>query len=236
MVICIIQARMGSTRLPGKSLMDLNGRPSLDWVYKRVCQSKLIDKVIVATSEDSIDDEIEKFCIDNKIHCFRGDNLDVLDRYYKCASHYKASVVVRVTGDCPLIDPEVIDKAISKYLDASSDVVYVSNVTERTYPDGLDVEVFSYESLKEAWTNARLDSEREHVTPYIRNNFNNITILNDENYSSIRLTLDYEEDYTKLDLMLKNISPNGEMFGLKDIVKFLNENPEIDLINKKHFS
>jgi len=165
-IIAIIQARMGSSRFPGKTLADLAGRPMLSRVVERVSQSRAIDKVVVATSIAVGDDPIAEFCAKEGVLCFRGSEDDVLDRFYRAAKEHGADVVVRITADCPLIDAAVIDRVVERF--QSGDCDYASNVLHYTYPDGLDTEVFSMAALAEAWREAKKPSEREHVTPYLR--------------------------------------------------------------------
>ena len=165
-IVAIVQARMGSTRLPGKVLADIAGRPMLWHVVKRVRRAITLQQVIVATSTATADDAVAAFCRAHEIECYRGSENDVLDRYYRAAQSFGAEIVVRVTGDCPLIDAEVIDDVIRVFLADQCD--YASNTLRITYPDGLDTEVFSFAALEKAWRQARLASEREHVTPYLR--------------------------------------------------------------------
>lgn len=157
---------MGSTRLPEKVLKPIQGRPMLAWVVGRTNAASLLDKTVVATSTKSHDDEVEAFCADQEIPCFRGAEQDVLDRYYQAATKYDADTVVRITADCPLISPSFIDRTIRVYNE--SGVAYASNKIDYAQPDGLDVEVFGYQALRTAWEEATADPEREHVTLYIR--------------------------------------------------------------------
>src|ERR1017187_648665 len=164
--VAIIQARIGSTRLPGKVLADILGHPMLWRVVDRVRQAQKVDQVIVATTSATRDDALAEFCQAHQIECFRGDEQDVLDRYFQAARKSGATTIIRITADCPLIDPGVIDRVVGIYQQGGFD--YVSNTIEVTYPDGLDTEVFSFASLEQAWQEATKTSEREHVTPYLR--------------------------------------------------------------------
>ena len=148
-VVAIVQARMGSTRLPGKVLMDISGWSMLWHVVNRVRQAKWVDKVVVATSGSVSDDPVATLCEQEGIPCFRGSEDDVLDRYYQAAKWIGANVIVRITADCPLIDPYVVDDVVKHYVDGDYD--YVSNTAPPTFPDGLDIEVFSFEALERAW-------------------------------------------------------------------------------------
>jgi spore coat polysaccharide biosynthesis protein SpsF len=143
-IIAIIQARMGSDRLPGKVLLPIMGKPMLWHVVNRTNQSRLLNKVVVATTKKSKDDIITEFCRKNGISCYRGEEFDVLDRYYKAAKLYKADIVVRITSDCPLVDPALLDKTIKAYIENMKSLDGASTALKRTYPRGLDIEVFSF--------------------------------------------------------------------------------------------
>src|SRR5688572_19407522 len=166
MNLAIIQARLGSTRLPNKVLLTLAGKTVLEHVINRVRASKFINEVIVATTISSNDLEIISFCAKNKIRVFVGSEHDVLDRYYQAARLLQPDNVVRITSDCPMIDPEIIDEIGKKHLEEKAD--YSSNTLDETYPDGLDAEIISFKALKTAWEQATLPSDREHVTPFIK--------------------------------------------------------------------
>ena len=223
---------MGSSRLPGKVMKDLGGKPAIFQVVDRVLRSKLIDHVVVATTDKPVDDELaaafEGYL--EKVSIFRGDEDDVLDRYYKAATEAKANIIVRVTGDCPLHDAEVIDRTIQLYLD--SDIDYASNSLELTYPDGLDTEVFSYEALKEAWEKADMTSEREHVTPYIHKNPHLFKQGNDKyhrNISHMRWTVDTQEDYELAKKVYEKLGPG--YFGMEQIVELFESDPDLLKVN-----
>jgi len=169
MIGCIIQARMSSTRLPKKVMLKIGEKPVLWYVYNRVKLSKKVNEIIIATSSDKSDDPIEKFCREENIKFFRGSLEDVLDRFYYAAKRFNFEYILRITADCPLIDREIMDKGIDLHFASSNpENTYTSNTLEYTFPDGLDIEIFSFKLLEEAWKNAKLKSEREHVTPYIR--------------------------------------------------------------------
>lgn len=231
MIVAIIQARMGSTRLPGKVLKDIEGHSMLWHVVSRVRQAETVDKVIVATTENLSDDPVAAFCDQAGILCFRGSEDDVLDRYYQAASWIGAQTVVRITADCPLIDPMVMDRVVRAYLGGEYD--YVSNSIERTYPDGLDTEVFSFEALDRAWREAKLMSEREHVTPYIWKNeqlFRQHKVTQEKNLSALRWTVDEPEDLLFVRQIYKYQA--GQIFLMEDVVKLLEEHPEFIGINE----
>ena len=196
MILAILQARMSSSRLPGKVLKKINNKPILQYEIERILQSKYIDKLVIATSTNKEDDEIENFAKSIGIECYRGDLDNVLKRYYDCALYYKADIIVRVTGDCPVIDPEVIDAVIETFKTTNAD--YASNTIERTFPDGLDVEVFSFEILKKVYLQAKDKDDLEHVTKYIYTHpeqFKIVSYKNDIDYSYIRWTLDTIDDF-----------------------------------------
>ena len=229
-VVAIIQARMGSTRFPGKMLKLLGDKPLIWHVVHRVQQATLVDKVVLATSVNKNNKPLVKEVKSYGVDCFVGDENDVLDRFYQCAKKFKVKTIVRVTGDCPFIDPEIIDAVISLFKNNTLD--YASNVLPPTYPDGLDVEVFSFAALEKAWKEAKLQSEREHVTPYIWKNehiFKRMTHINNENLSSIRLTVDEEKDLVLVNTIIKKIGKSD--FRLKDIMKVIQENPSFLKIN-----
>lgn len=232
-IVAIIQARMGSTRLPGKVLKKINDKSLLEYQIERVSYSKLINEVIVATTVNEADDSIDTFCQSKNIKIFRGSEEDVLSRYYFASKQTNADVIVRLTADCPVIDPVVIDEVIDSFI--SNDFDYVSNTLERTYPRGMDTEVFSYFSLEEAYNNAILPFEREHVTPYIYKNPSKFSLYNvafsvDE--SAHRWTVDTEEDFLLIKKIINSLYSNGKIFSLRDMLVLLFENPEWKKINE----
>lgn len=238
MVYAIIQARMGSSRLPGKIFMNFCDKPDIYHVYTRLRQSKKVEKIIVATTNDEKDNKVEIFCKENGISYFRGSESDVLDRFYKCSKYFgikKTDTIVRITADCPLLDFELVDKLIVFF--EKNDFDYVSNVEIPTYPDGLDIEVFKFESLEKAWIEAKKSSEREHVTPYIRENKNVFRIGSYENkcdLSGYRWTLDEIEDYELINKIYEDLYRENEFFLTDDILKLLEKNPDLKKINDKY--
>lgn len=239
MIGIIIQARTGSTRLPMKVLLPLpyNSKTTvLEQVIKRCKASELADVVIVATTTRPLDNKIVDIAIRMNVEVFRGDEKDVLSRYYHAAKKFSIDTIVRITGDCPCIDPNIIDMVIREYLD--NDVDYVSNTLERTFPRGEDVEVFSFECLEKAYFNATKEFEREHVTPYIYMNPNsgckimNVRAPSNLADPTIRLTLDTEDDYALLCSVYDYLYPKNELFSLQDIIRLFKEKPWLKLINK----
>jgi spore coat polysaccharide biosynthesis protein SpsF len=228
-VVAIIQARMGSSRLPGKVLADVCGKPLLHYVVARVRQARTLSLFAVATSDHSTDDVIEKFCQANGVPCFRGSRDDVLDRYYCAAKHFLADVIVRLTADCPLLDPVIIDDVVETFLSGEFD--YVSS--DPNYPDGLDTEVFSWKTLEQTWQEARLPSEREHVTPYIIKNpsrFRVETVKNDKDLSHMRWTVDEPQDL-ELVRQIYYCLLGKPTFGMRDILALFEHHPELYAIN-----
>ena len=209
MIIAIVQARNGSTRLPGKILMDICGKPMLTRVIERVKQSTMIDKIVVATTRLDEDNAVVKLAEDNGVSCYRGEVDDVLTRYYHCASKYIENpfkdTIVRITGDCPLIDPEIIDKAIQYFLDKGYDLV----TTTGNYPDGMDIEVFSYNTLERAWTMARRNDDREHVTSYMLKHpeiFRVGKLRRNQEYPELKLSVDTQEDLERVRVIYEKLN------------------------------
>ena len=194
-IVAIIQARMGSTRLPGKVLAEIHGRPMLWHVVERTRAARHANEVIVATTNVTADDAIVEWCHQQKIVCFRGSEEDVLDRYYQAATQHQADIVVRITSDCPLIDGEIVDKVLREFSVGHFD--YASNGIARTYPRGLDTEVMTYAALERAHATANQPYQRAHVTPFIYENpklFSILSVTSMEDYSSYRWTVDTPED------------------------------------------
>lgn len=231
--VAIIQARMGSTRLPEKVLMTLGPKPVLGWVIDRTCKAKRIDQCVVATTELPEDDVIVDYCHSKNIACWRGSSSDVLSRYNDAAAAFSADTVVRITSDCPFIDPEIIDKVIGHYQDNFPKLDYVSNSLERTYPRGLDVEVFSQKALAIADIEALELSEREHVTLFIYkrpSRFHLANIRSEKNLSSYRLTLDTPEDLLLLRLVAEAFAFNP-FFSYKELTAVMEQHPNWQKIN-----
>lgn len=234
MILSVLQARCSSTRLPGKVMKPILGVPMLIHQLRRVVQSKRIDKLIVATSIDSRDDAIEQVCLAEGIHCYRGSLHDVLDRFYQLLRPLQPSHVVRLTGDCPLIDPDIIDAVIKLCLDGNYD--YATNVVPPTFPDGLDVEVFLFSALEEAWKEATLPFQREHVTPFIQQQPKRYRIgnyKNTEDLSHLRWTVDEQEDFDLVNKIYEELYPVTPDFRMSDVLNLLKQKPDWSNINKK---
>ncbi|MGJ4733862.1 aminotransferase class III-fold pyridoxal phosphate-dependent enzyme [Leptospira levettii] len=232
-VLAIVQARMGSTRYPGKVMEPIVGVPMIDLLINRLKTSSLINQIIVATSVASVNDSFVKHLNELNIACFRGSENDVLNRFYLAAEQYKADVVVRITGDCPLVDANLVDQVINLYLQGGID--YASNINPPTYPDGLDIEVFSFDALKEANEKATTDFDREHVTPYLRREkqFRRKNFENSEDHSSLRWTVDEPEDLFVIKKVFEHFSPNTN-FSWLDVLSLESSKPELFQSNKKY--
>lgn len=239
-ILTVIQARMSSTRLPGKVLLPLLGKPLLIRMIERVRSATLTGILIVATSTNSDDDQIYELCNEYNIQCFRGHLTDLLDRHYQVGKKFGADAVVKIPSDCPLIDPKIIDKVLNYYIDNSDKYDFVSNLHPATYPDGNDVEVMSFNALERAWKEATRPLEREHTTPYLWENpdkfkIGNVVWESGFDYSTThRWTIDFEEDYQFIIKVYEELYPNNPNFGLYDILILLKDKPEIADINKKY--
>jgi spore coat polysaccharide biosynthesis protein SpsF len=258
-VVAIIQARMGSTRLPGKVLLDLEGRPMLIWVVERTRRAASIDSVVVATTSEPADDPIMELCRRVGIQFYRGSQFDVLDRYYQTARKFGAQTIVRVTADCPLIDPQVIDRTVDAFfgrttgfdyqLHYENSVLQSPGIAEdhpydfaanrlpppfgRTYPIGLDTEVCSFDALELAWKEATEKHQREHVMPFFYDNLERFRVLlvnHEQDYGSLRWTVDTPQD---LDLVRRIFSafPGRDDFSWLEVLKLFEQQPELALIN-----
>jgi spore coat polysaccharide biosynthesis protein SpsF (cytidylyltransferase family) len=230
--LAIIQARMSSTRLPGKVLLPLSDKPVLEHVIQRVRNCMLVDKVVVATTVHDSDDIIEDWCKKNNFEYYRGSLEDVLDRFYKVASQFKAENILRITADCPVIDSGIIDEVIEKYHEGNFDFYGLSG----EFPDGLDCTMFSFKALETAWKNSKLQSEREHVGPYMVNHPELFAIGGYEKFKNLghlRLTLDDPRDYQLLSTIFKKLYDIDNFFNHEMIINLLNESPELLKINSE---
>lgn len=231
----IIQARMGSTRLPGKVLKLILGQPILARMIDRVKLAKTLDQIIIATSTKSADSAIVRLAKKLNIAYFRGPETDVLSRYYQAAQKFSADPIVRLTGDCPLIDPSIIDQAVTAFKADSYD--YVSNVHRRSYPRGMDVEVFSFKALKTAWSTTRSSYDREHVTPFIYNPSNNFKLKHiiapsGLHRPELRLVVDEMADLKLVRQIYRWLYPQKPQFKLEDILHLLDQHPQLISLNR----
>jgi spore coat polysaccharide biosynthesis protein SpsF len=233
-VLAILQARVSSTRLPGKVLKPLLGEPMLIRQIERVRRCRLIDKLVVATSVDSSDDALIEVLSQTGIACFRGSLDDVLERFYQAAKPSQPEHVVRLTGDCPLADPVLIDEAINAHLSCGVD--YTSTALNPSYPDGLDVEVIRFAALERTWREAGLPSEREHVTPYIYHHpelFRLKSVEQAENMSCLRWTVDEPADFVFVERVYAELYPINPAFAMNDVLALLEKQPELLGINAR---
>jgi spore coat polysaccharide biosynthesis protein SpsF (cytidylyltransferase family) len=229
-VVAIVQARMASTRLSGKVMTNLNGDHMIGRIVERVRLSK-VNKTVVATTTNKEDDAIADLCRRRMWECFRGDGKDVLTRFYHAAMLHRADVIVRVTGDCPLIDTEIINECIDGFLEKYPDIDYMSNLLPRTYPRGLDVEVISLRTLTKEWLTSL--KWREHVTLNLRKNKNYRigNVSNEKDYSSMRWCVDSQQDLDFANTVYKHFNNND--FTWRDVLGFLTERPDLIVLDKQ---
>jgi spore coat polysaccharide biosynthesis protein SpsF len=238
MILAIIQARMGSTRLPGKVLMEVNNKPLLSYQLDRVLKSKKLDKIVIATSTFEKDDAIEDFCFNYGIDCYRGSEDDVLSRYYECAREHNPDTLVRITADCPLADPQIIDDVIAQY--ENSDVEYCANtvpIETNTFPDGMDVEVFSMGALEKAYKEVQDPHFREHVTFQFwqTDEYTSTQYIGDKDYSKYRITVDYPEDFEVVEFIFNELAIDKSFGHLDKIIEIIDSNEEIKNKNSNYY-
>lgn len=233
--VAIIQARMGSTRLPGKVLKKVLNRPLLEYQLERIAKADELDSYVVATTTKDQDGAIVKLCEKLGVPVFRGSEEDVLARYFAAASCYQADIIIRLTSDCPLIDPHLIDQMIQTYCSQPNQYDYVSNVIERTFPRGMDIEVFSYEALAKCHQQAKQKSDREHVTRYMYQHPKQFKLLNVENrqdQSEHRWTVDTWEDFKLVKKIIESFYPQQPDYTMEDVLTLIQMNPEWRKINR----
>ncbi len=232
--VALVQARMSATRLPGKVLMTIKGKTLLEIEMERLQQATRLDQIVIATTTNPADDAIEALAKKKGWACFRGDENDVLDRFYQAAKEFKADVIVRITGDCPFHDPLVVDKLVSFYFKNADKYDYVSNVEPATYPDGMDLWVFPFRTLEKAWKEAKLKSEREHVCPYMWKNPDKFRIghlSSPVDYSHHRWTVDNAADFDVVKTIYEALYREGTIFYMEEILQFLEKNPSLKKLN-----
>lgn len=228
--VVVIQARMGSTRLPGKVLMPLGGQPLLLRMLERVRAARKVDEVVLATSDLPADDAVARAAAGAGLRVHRGSEEDVLDRFYQAARRYGATTIVRLTGDCPLADPALIDRMVGRFEQERAEYL----VTGESFPDGFDVEVMSYRALESAWKEATLKSDREHVCPYIRSRperFKGVTVEHERDLKRMRLTVDEEKDYAVVSKVFEALFRPGRHFTLAEAADWLDAHPETAALN-----
>lgn len=235
--VAIIQARMGSTRLPGKVMKKLCDRTVLSHVINRVKTCHLIDQIVIATTTLPHNDYIVKEAKQCGVNWFRGSETNVLERYYLTAKEYQADTIMRIASDCPLLDVEILDDLLSYFQEENNmglGIDYLSNTLRRSFPIGLDAEVFTYNALEIAYNYATKDYEKEHVTPYIYQHpdlFSLHNLSNDDDLSYYRWTLDTPEDYELIKIIYENLYPQNPLFSMDEILSLLEKKPEISKIN-----
>jgi spore coat polysaccharide biosynthesis protein SpsF len=239
-IVVVVQARMSSSRLPGKVLFPILGESLLFRMIERLRRVKYPINIVVATSMDETDKIIEVVCQEKGIECYRGQLQDLLDRHYQVGLTKEANAVIKIPADCPLIDPQIIDKVIDFYLEHETEYDYIGNLHPATYPDGNDVELMTFDALEQAWKEAHRPLELEHTTPYFWENPDKFRIANliwesGLDYSmSHRFTIDYYEDYQFIKRVFEELYPNNPEFSMEDILKLIDSKPDIYDINKKY--
>lgn len=232
-IVGIIQARMSSTRLPGKVLKEILGKPMLWYLVTRVQKAKYIDDVVIATTIHKEDDSLQQFAVGNNLGIYRGSENDIVDRLLNAGKKYDADVVVRVWGDSPLIDPEIIDKVLARFISGNYD--YANNFNPPTYPAGMNFEIYSSKSLQRIWKETDDKFYREYPFEYIyahHNSFKTLYDKNDVNLSDIYLAVDYIEDFELVAEILKNLHSDNKIFGTKDVLKLIQKYPKLRDVNK----
>lgn len=229
-ISAVVQARMGSTRLPGKVMLKLSNKPILEHIVKRLELCNSFKKIIIATSTDKKDDIIFKFCKDKNYSVYRGSKFDLLDRYYHVAKKYNLDGIIRITADCPVIDPLIVDRIVNYFKENNIDLCGLDG----DFPDGLDCYIMSFKALKIAWEKAKLKSDREHVGPYIIRNKNKFKIKKMyifKNLSHHRWTIDRPEDYKLLSIIYECLYDEKKPFFTSDILNLISKKPELLKIN-----
>ena len=235
MIAAVVQARMGSTRLPGKTLADVGGEPMLARLVARARRVSGVEQVIVATTEQPADQAILWFAADHGLPAYAGSEDDVLDRFYQTARRYDVSTIVRLTPDCPLLDPAVSGRVLARFLEGRGAVDYASNTHPPTFPDGLDTEIVSFDALERAWREASEPSEREHVTSYIWKHpelFRLVNVAHDPDLSALRWTVDEAADLEFARAVYRHLAGASDAFGMDDVLELLRRHPEIESINR----
>ncbi|MDC0438374.1 glycosyltransferase family protein [Nitrosopumilus sp.] len=236
--IAVIQSRMGSSRLPGKVMMEICNKPLLELMLERLSNSKTIDEIVVATTNNKNDDVIFNWAVSSGYSVFRGNEFDCLDRHYQVGKKFNADYVAKITPDCPLIDPEIVDEVIGYFLEHAEKYDYVSNAHPPSYPDGLDFEIFHLKTLEKAWKESKDPDEREHTTTYMWKHpelfrLGNVIMANDESlFMEERWTVDYIDDFKFVKEIYDNLYHQKNLFLTDEILNFLDKNPEIRKINQ----
>jgi len=236
-VIAAIQARMASTRLPGKVMKEILGRPVIWHIFSRLKQAKLVNQIIIATSNNPDDKVIAGFAKANAIDCYTGSENDIVDRLYQPMKQFKADAIVRITADCPLADPGIVDKVTGLFLDAKGGYDYVSNINPPTFPDGLDTEIFSFTALERVWHETKTPFEREWIAANFFEHpekFRLGNVTNDSDLSHMRWTVDYQDDFDFVMEIYKRLYRPDKTFLMEDVLDLLKKYPELSKINQSH--
>lgn len=233
MIAAIVQARMGSSRLPGKVLRQAAGKTFLEHLLERLGHARTLDRIVVATSTLAGDDPIDAVCGDAGVECFRGSERDVLDRYVQCARAIEADTVVRITADCPLIDPEIVDRVVAYHAAHEREYDLVTNRHPLTFPDGLDADAMSMSALEAAGREATAPAHREHVVPFFWDTGRRVyNVEHPENlFPRYRWTVDYEEDAQLVAAVFDGLYEAGHVFGLDAIRSFIDARPDLAVLN-----
>jgi len=240
-VDAILRVRMGSSRLPGKALLPVLSRPLLSYVIERILMCRNVDRLVVATSTAEEDDAIAALCKVENIPLFRGSQDDVLDRMYQCAKYYDMKIIAHFQADCPLVDPDVTDQVIAFFWMHENDYDFVSNNHPPTWPEGLEVDIFTIEALQKAWQLASEPFEREHVTPFIwdqpdRFRVGNVALEDDSLYQANRWTVDFAEDFELVKQIFVQLYPQKPIFKMNDILALLEKKSELRHLNEERAS
>ena len=237
MIVAAVQVRMGSTRLPQKALSDVLGQPMLCHIVNRVRSAKRVNRVVIATSHEPGDEPIRDLAEKLNIPCFAGSESDLLDRLHQTASHFEARALVRITGDCPLVDPQIVDDLLAKYLTQADRIDYACNVLPPTYPDGLDVEIYPVTTLERLCAEITDPFWREWFPSYLwerRDEFRILNLAYPINLSALRWTVDYQEDLRFMREVFRRLQGEAEPFGMEKVLELLEAQPELAAINARH--
>lgn len=238
-IIAVIQARIDSKRLSGKVLLEISGKPLLWHIVNRLKQCKTISKIVLATTDEKTDEPLRRYAESQKIEYYAGSQDDILDRLYQTGVKFNSSVLVKVNGDCPLIDPKLIDEGINLYKSTTPTPDLVTNSVIRTFPEGMQYGIFNFKTLSYLHNNLHDKFWREYIQMYIIENkerFSTINVENKKNLSSLRWTVDYYEDLQFIRQIFENLYPNNPLFDMYDVISLLEKRPEIKEINAKHSS
>jgi len=234
-VVAVIQARMASTRLPGKVLRRIAGKPMIGWIAERLHACKEVDEVVLSTTQNSRDDAIARFANREKLPCFRGSGEDLIDRLYCTAREHEGDALVRITGDCPFVDPEIVDELVRRFKESYGQVDYVTNNFPPTFPHGLDAEVWPAATLSRLWQEIRDPYYREWFPLYVkernRNPFRILNVSSPVNLSDLRWTVDYPEDLVFARRVFRSLGGSGMVFRVADVLALIRRRPELKQIN-----